>query len=713
MVMEYVEGEDLRKRLQARGKLPPAQALPIIRQILAARRRLRKPRASFTTTSSPRTSCLTAAGTVKVADFGLGGSRRTSCSRSSSPAAWPAARASRSGDLRGTCRPSSSGASRRTRRRSLRCRRHRLRAARMARRPTGVGIARMFEREKIDPALADLFEKALDDRDHAYRSAADMLAATNELAAGMSGYDIVLHEVDEEKRRLVQTERFARAERRQAAEEERRRQKEAAEARSRELDLVLREREKRRRRVGPPVGRAGSPGSQSPRPSRRPHRPSPAKPRKKRGCCGCLVMVVIAAAILARLDHRGEIVRAIQQQWEALRLPHERQVDLGGGVRLAMLLVPRGQFQMGDSLAPEEVVRRWPGGQIDWYRNAHPSHLVRFAQPFDVGKTEVTRGQFDQFVRTTGYQTVGERAGKVWTISGGGWVWLAGPSWRNPGFPRPTSIPSSASPGTTRSPSAPGSRGKTGGPMPCRPRPSGNTPAAAGSTTTWPWGESEEGAQGKANVAGEGEEISWFAKFKGVRDGYTYTAPVASFATNSFGLYDMIGNVREWCLDGYSTGYAEGTPVSTLSRALRGGCWNDSPAQVRSAFPRLCRSLDRRFPQRLPHRAGGEIISSNGRCRSARRFRPEGTAGFSRRLQPPDRDVPFFFLGAPKGRQNRFCRPFGTSKEEKNHRGRPPFRRLKPPAKSCRAFGTKMRLCGGLPASKTTSAPRRCPRCTG
>jgi formylglycine-generating enzyme required for sulfatase activity len=71
-----------------------------------------------------------------------------------------------------------------------------------------------------------------------------------------------------------------------------------------------------------------------------------------------------------------------------------------------------------------------------------------------------------------------------------------------------------------------------------------------------------------------------------------YTTPVASFPPNDYGLYDMAGNVCEWCWDAYlSNYYADGQvdpqgPTGGLfgiSRIVRGGSWEYDASYARCA----------------------------------------------------------------------------------------------------------------------------------
>jgi formylglycine-generating enzyme required for sulfatase activity len=70
--------------------------------------------------------------------------------------------------------------------------------------------------------------------------------------------------------------------------------------------------------------------------------------------------------------------------------------------------------------------------------------------------------------------------------------------------------------------------------------------------------------------------------------GMPFTSPVGSFAPNGYGLYDMAGNVTEWCWDWYGMTYAGGTdphgPDTGTYRLLRGGSWNFHADAQRSAY---------------------------------------------------------------------------------------------------------------------------------
>lgn len=86
-----------------------------------------------------------------------------------------------------------------------------------------------------------------------------------------------------------------------------------------------------------------------------------------------------------------------------------------------------------------------------------------------------------------------------------------------------------------------------------------------------------------------GDDESEYGKY-GETDTDVKTYPVGSFEPNGYGLYDMYGNVMEWCLDYYSPEYMEDDLVnpegSTTgeARVSRGGGWGGTPDMCRSAY---------------------------------------------------------------------------------------------------------------------------------
>jgi formylglycine-generating enzyme required for sulfatase activity len=101
--------------------------------------------------------------------------------------------------------------------------------------------------------------------------------------------------------------------------------------------------------------------------------------------------------------------------------------------------------------------------------------------------------------------------------------------------------------------------------------------ARAGTTTAYWWGD--DIGNNNANCSGCGSKWD-----------NTSTSPVGSFEPNSFGLYDMGGNVWQWVedcshpnYDGAPTDGSAWTTGDCVRRILRGGAWNERPARLRSS----------------------------------------------------------------------------------------------------------------------------------
>lgn len=93
----------------------------------------------------------------------------------------------------------------------------------------------------------------------------------------------------------------------------------------------------------------------------------------------------------------------------------------------------------------------------------------------------------------------------------------------------------------------------------------------------YPWGDEPYDANRsyRANAGSEAENEHIRKK-----DGFLYTAPVGSFPPNGYGLYDMAGNVWEWCADFYDGTYYARSPYNNPQgpergeqRVIRGGSW--------------------------------------------------------------------------------------------------------------------------------------------
>jgi len=102
----------------------------------------------------------------------------------------------------------------------------------------------------------------------------------------------------------------------------------------------------------------------------------------------------------------------------------------------------------------------------------------------------------------------------------------------------------------------------------------------AGAQTTWSFGNDEK-------VLGD---YVWYEK-NAWDIGEKYAHQVRSKKPNAFGLYDMHGNVYEWCHDYYEADYYKSSPgedptgpASGILRVLRGGSWVYDSRSTRSAY---------------------------------------------------------------------------------------------------------------------------------
>lgn len=129
--------------------------------------------------------------------------------------------------------------------------------------------------------------------------------------------------------------------------------------------------------------------------------------------------------------------RAFQQAWAShLGI----QVEFTNKIGMKLCLIPPGAFLMGSNFAevkPEidRVMAKMPTGYQNTARslkNETPQHLVRISRPFAMGATEVTVGQFRQFVEAAQYTSTLEQAGG-WGAREGALVKSAEFNWRTCG----------------------------------------------------------------------------------------------------------------------------------------------------------------------------------------------------------------------------------------------------------------------------------------
>jgi formylglycine-generating enzyme required for sulfatase activity len=221
-----------------------------------------------------------------------------------------------------------------------------------------------------------------------------------------------------------------------------------------------------------------------------------------------------------------------------------------------------------------------------------PSHAVSL-KSFNLSKTEITNAQFRQFAEATGF--TGDNECYLYTKNG--WS-LETANWRKLPFHSEPQSPVVCVSWDDAKAYVQWLAKKTNKNYRLPTEAEWEYAARAGSTTKNYFGNSLEDLCKYGNIAdsaGKAAQVRDTGKatknFAACNDGAEYTNAVAQYQPNTFGLYDMLGNVNEWVEDCYHTGYA-GAPVDGSAwvpedckyRSVRGGSWFHSPGLVRSSF---------------------------------------------------------------------------------------------------------------------------------
>ncbi len=235
---------------------------------------------------------------------------------------------------------------------------------------------------------------------------------------------------------------------------------------------------------------------------------------------------------------------------------------------MTFVFIPPGEFLMGSPYGA-------PGSQPNELQ-----HKVILTKGFYLQTTEVTVAQWRAFVEETGYTSLAESGGGAWIWDESRWKKRGDYSWRNPGF-----TPGDQDPVTCISFEDARAFIKwinhvdnRGYRLPTEAE--WEYACRAGSTTDYCNGPmTSSKCERDPNLAG----VGWYCYNSGNR-----TRPVGQKEPNDWGLYDMHGNVWEWCDDRYAE-YPSGTvkdprgPGIASYRVLRGGSFNSSARSCRSA----------------------------------------------------------------------------------------------------------------------------------
>jgi len=219
--------------------------------------------------------------------------------------------------------------------------------------------------------------------------------------------------------------------------------------------------------------------------------------------------------------------------------------------------------------------KRFKMGSKNGRDNEKPVHEVIINYDFEIAKYPVTVGEFRLFIEDTNYKTEAQKGDGAYVWDGKDWNKKKDAYWDNPYFEQTDEHPVVCVNWNDAKEYCIWLSEKTGENYRLPTEAEWEYAARAGTATKWSFGDDEK----------ELKEYAWYDENSGNK-----THPVGDRKPNPWGLYDMHGNVWEWCEDDYVDNYKNTSKDGSANqdykedkKVLRGGSWSSSAGVTRSA----------------------------------------------------------------------------------------------------------------------------------
>jgi formylglycine-generating enzyme len=292
-------------------------------------------------------------------------------------------------------------------------------------------------------------------------------------------------------------------------------------------------------------------------------------------------------------------------------------VVIENSIGMKFVRVPSGEFSMGSDESPDALAVSFPQYERSRFLelgDEAPVHRVRITRDFFIGQHEVTVGQFRRFVEASGYtpESIADGTGgygynaaydPATTVRGDAFEGRDPKySWRRTGFAQTDTHPVLNVTWSDAVAMATWLSRREGKLYRLPTEAEWEYACRAGSGTRYypSPGAGEQTGNDPASLLKiantyDTDALGVWQRWKPFAlprsDGYSFTAPVGSFAPNAFGLHDMLGNAWEWTADWHSDSYYATSPPRDPTgppdgdvRVRRGGSWHSWALYARCSY---------------------------------------------------------------------------------------------------------------------------------